>query len=96
MKKIALIPARYAATRFPGKLMQLLGQKTVIRQTYDATVATALFDEVVVVTDSDIIFTEIEAAGGSVVRSKYEHESGSDRIAKEIWDMDIDSVVNVQ
>ena len=59
MKYIAMIPARYAATRFPAKLMQLLGGKTVIRHTYDATVATQLFDEVIVVTDSDIIYQEI-------------------------------------
>jgi len=50
MKVIALIPARYAATRFPAKLMQTLGDKPVIRHTYDATVATGLFDEVIVVT----------------------------------------------
>jgi 3-deoxy-manno-octulosonate cytidylyltransferase (CMP-KDO synthetase) len=96
MKKIAMIPARYAATRFPGKLIQLLGNKTVIRQTYDATVATGLFDEVVVVTDSEIIFSEIEAAGGRVVMSQYEHESGSDRIAEAAADMDVDIIVNVQ
>ena len=59
MKKIAMIPARYAATRFPAKLMQLLGNKTVIRHTYDNTVATGLFDEVVVVTDSDIIYNKV-------------------------------------
>ncbi len=91
-----MIPARYAATRFPGKLMQLLGDKTVIRQTYDATVATGLFDEVIVVTDSEIIFTEIESAGGRVVMSKYEHESGSDRIAEAAANMNVDIIVNVQ
>lgn len=91
-----MIPARYAATRFPAKLMQLLGDKTVIRHTYDATVATGLFDEVVVVTDSDIIFTEITAAGGKAVMSKYEHESGSDRIAEAAADMEVDIIVNVQ
>lgn len=96
MKKIAMIPARYAATRFPGKLMQVLGDKTVIRHTYDATVATGLFDEVIVVTDSDIIFTEITAAGGSAVPSKYEHESGSDRIAEAAAEMEVDIIVNVQ
>ncbi|MGB5027728.1 MAG: 3-deoxy-manno-octulosonate cytidylyltransferase [Chitinophagaceae bacterium] len=96
MKKIAMIPARYAATRFPGKLMQVLGDKTVIRHTYDATVATGLFDEVIVVTDSDIIFTEITAAGGSAVLSKYEHESGSDRIAEAAAEMAVDIIVNVQ
>jgi len=91
-----MIPARYAATRFPGKLMQFLGDKTVIRQTYDATAATGLFDEVVVVTDSEIIFTEITAAGGVAIMSKFEHESGSDRIAEAAAEMDVDIIVNVQ
>jgi 3-deoxy-manno-octulosonate cytidylyltransferase (CMP-KDO synthetase) len=96
MKKIAMIPARYAATRFPGKLMQLLGGKPVIRHTYEATVATGLFDEVIVVTDSEIIFTEIMAAGGNAIMSKFEHESGSDRIAEAAADLDVDIIVNVQ
>jgi 3-deoxy-manno-octulosonate cytidylyltransferase (CMP-KDO synthetase) len=96
MKKIAMIPARYAATRFPGKLMQLLGDKTVIRRTYANTVATGLFDEVVVVTDSDIIFNEIVSNGGKAVMSINTHESGSDRIAEAIANMEVDIVVNVQ
>lgn len=96
MKKVALIPARYAATRFPAKLMQQLGNKTVILHTYDNTVATGLFDEVVVATDSDIIFNEITTNGGKAVMSKKEHESGSDRIAEAVADMDVDIVVNVQ
>ena len=96
MKKVALIPARYAATRFPAKLMQMLGNKTVIRHTYDNTKATRLFDEVVVVTDSDIIFNEIVSNGGKVVKSKKEHESGSDRIAEAVENMEVDIVINVQ
>jgi 3-deoxy-manno-octulosonate cytidylyltransferase (CMP-KDO synthetase) len=96
MKVIALIPARYAATRFPAKLMQTLGDKPVIRHTYDATVATGLFDEVIVVTDSDIIYGEITAHGGKAVMSVKQHESGSDRIAEAIADMDVDVVINVQ
>ena len=97
MTKIgAFIPARYAATRFPAKLMQALGTKTVIRHTYDNTVATGLFDEVYVVTDSEIIFNEITSHGGKAIMSKKEHESGSDRIAEAIEHLDIDIVVNVQ
>ena len=91
-----MIPARYAATRFPGKLMQVLGDKTVIRHTYEATVATGLFDEVIVVTDSDIIFTEITLAGGRAVMSRHEHESGSDRIAEAAVEINADIIVNVQ
>jgi len=97
MSKIgAFIPARYAATRFPAKLMQLLGDKTVIRHTYDNTKATGLFDEVYVVTDSDLIFNEIISNGGQAIMSKKAHESGSDRIAEAIKNLDIDIVVNVQ
>lgn len=96
MKIIAMIPARYAATRFPAKLMQPLGDKTVIRHTYDNTVATGLFDEVMVVTDSDIIFREITENGGKAKMSIRSHESGSDRIAEAVADMDVDVVVNVQ
>ena len=96
MKIVGAIPARYAATRFPAKLIQQLGNKTVIRHTYDNTVATGLFDEVIVVTDSEIIFNEIAAHGGKAVMSKKQHESGSDRIAEAIANMDVDIVVNVQ
>lgn len=96
IKKIAFIPARYAATRFPAKLMQQLGNKTVIRHTYDNTVNTGLFDEVVVVTDSEIIYNEIVNNGGKAKMSIKQHESGSDRIAEAITNMDVDIVVNVQ
>jgi len=92
----AFIPARYAATRFPGKLMQLLGNKTVIRHTYDNTVATGLFNEVYVVTDSEIIFTEITSHGGKAIMSQKEHESGSDRIAEAAAKTNVDIIVNVQ
>ena len=91
-----MIPARYAATRFPAKLMQMLGDKTVIRHTYDNTVATGLFNEVYVVTDSEIIFNEINRNQGKAIMSIKEHESGSDRIAEAIAGMDVDIVVNVQ
>lgn len=91
-----MIPARYAASRFPGKLMQMLGNKSVIRHTYDNTVATRLFDDVYVVTDSDIIYKEITDNGGKAVMSKAQHESGSDRIAEAAIDMDVDIIVNVQ
>lgn len=96
MKTIAMIPARYAATRFPAKLMQKLAGKTVIRHTYDNTVATRLFDEVIVVTDSDIIFNELISNGGYAIMSKKTHESGSDRIAEAVQEIEVDIVVNVQ
>ncbi|MCG2459558.1 3-deoxy-manno-octulosonate cytidylyltransferase [Flavobacteriaceae bacterium F89] len=91
-----MIPARYAASRFPGKLMQDLGGKPVILRTYEAAVNTGLFDDVYVVTDSDIIFRTIEDGGGKAMMSVKEHECGSDRIAEAVTDMDIDIIVNVQ
>lgn len=96
MKIISMIPARYSASRFPAKLMQNLAGKTVILRTYEATVATNLFDEVYVVTDSDIIYNEIVNHSGKAIMSKKEHQSGSDRIAEAVEDLDVDIVVNVQ
>lgn len=96
MKKIALIPARYASTRFPYKLVQLLGDKPVIIHTYENTVGTGLFDEVIVVTDSEIINHEVASRGGKVMMSQKEHESGSDRIAEAAEYLDADIILNVQ
>lgn len=96
MKTIAVIPARYASTRFPAKLMQDLGGKTVILRTYEATVSTNLFDDVFVVTDSETIYNEIVNNSGKAIISVKKHESGSDRIAEAIENIDCDIVVNVQ
>lgn len=95
MKIIAVIPARYQASRFPGKLMELLGNKTVISTTYQNVVETGLFDEVFVATDSEIIFNEIQSIGGKAVMTG-QHETGSDRIAEAVQDLDCDIVINVQ
>lgn len=96
MKIIAMIPARYSASRFPGKLMKDLGGKPVILRTYEATKKTALFDDVFVVTGSNVIYEVISNAGGKVLKSKKEHSCGSDRIAEAVECMDADLVVNVQ
>jgi len=96
MKAIALIPARLGATRFPAKMLASLRGKSVIRRTYESAVGTGLFDEVIVVTDSDQIFDEIIRQGGKAVKSKRTHESGTDRIAEVAVDMNADVFVNVQ
>ncbi|MDX1470926.1 MAG: 3-deoxy-manno-octulosonate cytidylyltransferase [Flavobacteriaceae bacterium] len=96
MKIIAMIPARYSASRFPAKLMQDLAGRTVIWRTYEATLKTELFDDVFVVTDSDIIYNEITQNGGRALMSKKSHESGSDRIAEAVENIETDIVVNVQ
>jgi len=91
-----MIPARYAASRFPAKLMQDLSGKPVIVRTYQAAKNTELFDEVYVVTDSTVIFDTITQAGGKAIMSAKEHDCGSDRIAEAIVGMDVDIIVNVQ
>lgn len=96
MKIIAVIPARYDSTRLPAKLMQDLCGQSVIRRTYEASMATGLFDDVFVVTDSDVIYDEIINNGGKAIKSKKEHQSGSDRIAEAVESMEVDVVVNVQ
>ena len=96
MKTVALIPARFASTRLPAKLVQDLGGFSVIQRTYQSTVATAVFDEVWVVTDHIQIEVQIQAIGGKVIRSSQEHESGSDRIAEALAQVDADLIVNVQ
>ena len=96
MKIIAVIPARYASTRLPAKLMQDLAGKSVILRTYEAVQKMNLFSDVFVVTDSEIIFDEIISNGGKAIMSIKEHQSGSDRIAEAIENIDCDIVLNVQ
>jgi len=96
MKVIAVIPARYEAFRFPGKLLKNLAGKSVIRRTYEAAVSTQLFDQVLVVTDSNRIVEEINSFEGNVVLSTKEHDCGSDRIAEAVQNMEVDVVLNVQ
>jgi len=96
MNVIAVIPARYASTRFPAKLMQDLGGKTVITRTYEAALHTGLFSDVFVVTDSILIYDEIISNGGKAIMSIKTHESGSDRIAEAVQSLEVDIVVNVQ
>jgi 3-deoxy-manno-octulosonate cytidylyltransferase (CMP-KDO synthetase) len=96
MRKVALIPARLGATRFPGKMLASISGKSVIRRTYESAVKTGLFDEVIVVTDSDDILNEIEQYEGRAVKSTGVYESGTDRIAEVAANMDADIFVNVQ
>jgi 3-deoxy-D-manno-octulosonate cytidylyltransferase len=96
VKKIAFIPARYAATRFPGKLMQKIGDQSIISMVYNNAREMELFDDVVVATDSDIIAGEIDRIGGKFIKSKHEHQSGSDRIAEACKNLQVGVVVNIQ
>lgn len=74
----------------------MLGGKTVIRRTWENTCSTGLFDDVLVATDHESIREEIMNAGGKVVMTKPEHESGSDRIAEAVLNLEVDIIVNVQ
>lgn len=96
MRILAVIPARYEAQRFPGKLLADLGGKTVLQRTYEAVKQTNLFDEVWVATDSDVIEAHIKSLGGQVHRSQIAHDCGSNRVAECVADIDADVVINVQ
>ena len=96
MKKIAVIPARLQATRFPKKLLEDLGGRSVIEQTYLATVGTDLFDQVWVATDSPEIAEKIKHIGGEVFLSQIQHNCGSNRIAEAVENLPADIIVNVQ
>ena len=96
MRIIAVIPARYEAQRFPGKLLANLAGKTVLQRTYEAVQQTKLFDEVWVATDSDAIATHIKTIGGQVFRSRLAHDCGSNRVAECAEQLDADVIINVQ
>jgi 3-deoxy-manno-octulosonate cytidylyltransferase (CMP-KDO synthetase) len=96
MKAIALIPARLEATRFPKKLLADIRGKSVLLRTYEATINTGLFDEVIVVADSHELINEITKHGGKAVKSQREYESGTDRIAEVAAAIEADVFINVQ
>ncbi len=101
MKKIAIIPARYQSTRFPGKPLAILGNKTIIKHVFEAVKSTELFDTVIVATDNEKIFQEVINFGGEVIRTSENHISGTDRIAEVVKTKfqlldDNDIIVNVQ
>ncbi len=91
-----MIPARYDSQRFPGKLMKDLAGKTVISRTYEEAINSGLFTEVMVVTDSQIIFDEIKNQGGQVWMSTQDHQTGTDRIAEFASQTDADIIINIQ
>ena len=96
MKFMAIIPARYASTRFPGKPLAVLGGKTVIQRVYEQV--SRQLDEVCVATDDERILQCVEAFGGRAVMTRSDHKSGTDRIeeAAEKIGTDADVIINVQ
>ena len=96
MKFIAIIPARYASTRFPGKPLAVLGGKTVIQRVYEQ--ASSVLEEAYVATDDERIFNAVESFGGRAVMTRADHKSGTDRIeeAAEKIGTDADVIINIQ
>ena len=96
MKYIAVIPARYASTRFPGKPLAVLGGKTVIQRVCEQ--ASSVLSEVYVATDDERIFRAVEAFGGRAVMTRADHKSGTDRIEEAVEKIgtDADVVINIQ
>lgn len=96
MKFTAVIPARYASTRFPGKPLAMLGGKTVIQRVYEQ--AASVLSEVYVATDDERILNAVEAFGGHAVMTRADHQSGTDRIeeAVEKTGTQADVIINIQ
>ena len=96
MKFMAIIPARYASTRYPGKPLAILGGKTVIQRVYEQV--RSVLDEVYVATDDDRIYQTVVGFGGKAVMTRSDHKSGTDRIeeAAEKIGLDTDVIINVQ
>ena len=92
----AIIPARYASTRFPGKPLAVLGGKTVIQRVYEQV--SNVLSEVYVATDDDRIYQCVESFGGKAVMTRADHQSGTDRIqeAVEKTATQADVIINVQ
>ncbi len=96
MKSLAIIPARYASTRFPAKPLATLGGKLIIQRVYEQVKRAV--EDVVVATDDDRIIAAVEAFGGRAVMTSTEHRSGTDRCYEALQKVggDYDIVINVQ
>ena len=96
MKFMAIIPARYASTRFPGKPLAVLGGKTVIQRVYEQV--SSVLSEVYVATDDQRIYDCVEGFGGKAVMTREDHKSGTDRIEEAVEKIgtDADVIINVQ
>ena len=94
MKFTAIIPARYASTRFPGKPLAVLGGKTVIQRVYEQV--SSVLDEVYVATDDERIFQCVESFGGRAVMTRSDHKSGTDRIEEAVELLEESSMLKAQ
>ena len=95
MKTAAIIPARMGSTRFPGKVLALLGGKPIVQWVWERTKASKA-DEVIVASDSEEVIRAVEAFGGKAQMTSPDHPSGSDRIWEVASKLDCDIIINVQ
>ena len=96
MTVTAIIPARYASTRFPGKPLAEIQGKTMIEHVYRRTVAAQTIDRVIVATDDQRIFAAVQAFGGEAMMTRNDHPSGTDRLAEVAAKIESELIVNVQ
>ncbi|MBF0565354.1 MAG: 3-deoxy-manno-octulosonate cytidylyltransferase [Nitrospirae bacterium] len=96
MRCVIVIPARYASSRFPGKPLAGIMGKPMIRHVYERACESSLSDMVIVATDDVRVFESVEAFGGRALMTSAIHQSGTDRVAEVIKDLQCDVVVNVQ
>lgn len=96
MKITAVIPARYASTRFPGKALAEIGGKPMIQHVYERTLQSRLISRVVVATDDQRIAEVIQRIGGEAIMTSASHETGTDRLAEVAANLDAELIVNVQ
>ena len=97
MKVIGIIPSRYESTRFPGKPLIDLAGKTMIQRVYEGVSRAQLIDRVIVATDDQRIFSEVESFGGEVMMTSTQHQTGTDRCIEIINEVDqCDIVINIQ
>jgi 3-deoxy-manno-octulosonate cytidylyltransferase (CMP-KDO synthetase) len=92
----AIIPARYAATRFPGKPLACETGKPLVQHVYEAVRRARRVDQVLIATDDERIADAVRAFGGTVAMTRPEHPSGTDRVAEAARGLDADLIVNVQ
>ncbi len=96
MQIVAIIPARYSSTRFPGKPLADLAGKPMIQHVYEQTIKASLVTRAIVATDDTRIADAIHQIGGEAIMTKTTHETGTDRLAEVAYGLEADIVVNVQ
>lgn len=95
-KIVAVLPARYESTRYPGKPLVLIAGKPMIQWVYEQTKKATGMTDVFVATDSDKIKNAVEAFGGKAIMTASNHQTGTDRIIEAMKQIDADIIVNVQ